>query len=311
MKPVSVVITSYNTRADLRRCLTSVLQEAPALVVVADNGSGDGSVEMVAAEFPGVVLDLDRSNPGYGGAANRGLRRSTTDYVLILNSDTVVQPGTLRAIADYLDRHPRVGILGPRLLNPDGSLQRSCWPFPSPLHPMHRHRRVASVIRLLPVVRDRALVTWQHDTSRQVPWVTGAALAIRRSAFEEIGGFDEAYFMFSEEIDLCYRLNQCGWETHFSPAAEVTHVGGTSTRQHRPAMWAQQVLSAMRYYERHYSGPKLAIARTLIKGSIKGRLWRDRTARMLTRSDARRAQLDEMVSVWRGVLQRLHAARPQ
>ena len=135
--------------------------------------------------FPDVRLLPCEDNPGYGAASNRVIATCTTPHVLLLNSDTVVPRGTLEVLADHLDRHPRAAVVGPRLHNPDGSLQPSAHPFPRPLS-------LRPVVRHIPLLRDRSLRTWPHHHARVVPWVKGAALAIRRAAFEAVGGFDLA-----------------------------------------------------------------------------------------------------------------------
>lgn len=305
MAAVSVVIVSYNTREHLRACLATVLPECPSDVIVADNGSTDGTLEMLATDFPTVAVLPDPGNPGYGAAANNGVRRTQTPYVLVLNSDTLLGTGALQALVGYLDDNLRAGILGPRLLNPDGSLQPSCRPFPSPWLPLHRHDRYAGVMRRIPWLRDRSLASWAHDRPRRVPWVVGAALAIRREAFDAAGGFDESFFMYSEEVDLCRRMYRLGWETHFAPVAVVTHVGMASTRQYRAAMLAQLFLSSMRYYERHYSGLSLSAARLATRAAIAVRLVRDRVAMSLVRDPADRLERRDAVAVWREVLGKL------
>jgi GT2 family glycosyltransferase len=143
----------------------------------------------------------------------------------------------LRTLADHLDAHPLAACAGPRLLNPDGTLQMSVQRFPTPLS-----RFIETRIR----ARD-------HRTSRAVDWVKGAALALRRTAFDEARGFDERYFMYFEEVDLCWRLRDLGWQTHFVPAAEVTHVGAASTSQDRSAMARQFERARERFYRDHYA----------------------------------------------------------
>src|SRR5262249_11131009 len=150
-------------------------------------------------------------------------------YVLLLNSDTLLAPGALAALAQYLDAHPRAAIAGPRLRNADGSLQPSCHPFLGTMQSFLEKSVVARALARLPVVRDHyLLVNSSHAAPRVVPWVLGAALAIRRSAFDQVGGFDESFFLYAEEVDLCYRLKAAGWEVHFAPVTDVVHVGGAS-----------------------------------------------------------------------------------
>ncbi|HEX6104576.1 MAG TPA: glycosyltransferase family 2 protein, partial [Gemmatimonadales bacterium] len=242
---MAVAIVSWNTRELLRRCLESALAEGAAEIVVVDNGSSDGSVEMVRDQFPRVRLEVRPENPGYGAASNIAFGLCSAEYVLLLNSDTAIHPGALAALVEHLDRNPRAGIVGPRLLNADGTLQKSVFPFPSPLVPLVKRRPVADVVGVVPWLRDEFVGSWAHDRARRAPWVLGAALAIRRTAFDGTGGFDESFVMYFEEVDLCYRLRQAGWEIHFTPAAEVTHVGGASTSQRRPEMLARLSLSAM------------------------------------------------------------------
>lgn len=299
---VAVVIVSFNTREHLRACLQHVLAEGASRVVVADNGSTDGSVEMVGSEFTTVELDLDRSNPGYGAAANRGILRCDVEHVLLLNSDTRIGPGSLAALGAYLDAHPRAGVVGPRLSNEDGTLQRSTFPFPAPLRPPLLNDPLARAIARIPVARERYLATWSHTTPRVVPYVIGAALAIRRAAFDEVGGFDESYFMYAEEVDLCWRLHASGWETHFAPVADVVHVGRASTMQQRPAMLERSVLSTIHFYRRHYSGRQLRRALMAMRGALALRLLRDRARHALTTDTTRRGQLAEDIRVWQRTL---------
>lgn len=302
MPDVAVVITNYNTREHLRACLTSVFADHPSAVVVADNGSTDGSVEMVARDFPAAVLSVDPSNPGFGAAANRGIALTSTPHVLLLNSDTTIHRGALLALADYLARHPRAAIVGPRLANPDGSLQPSCRSFPTPLVTVIENSPARTLLRRLPMLREWYPETSSHKLARRVPWVNGAALAIRRRAFDAVHGFDESFFMYSEEIDLCYRLRRAGWETHFAPVTDVVHVGGASTRQYQSAMLAQLFLSSIEFYRRHHSGLRLAQAVLIIKLGMLGRLTRDGARWLATRDARRRDALRESLAAWRRVL---------
>lgn len=305
MASLAVAIVNYNTRDHLRVCLTSVLAEMPAQVVVADNGSSDGSIELVQREFPTVELHVDHSNPGYGAAANHAIARCLAPYILLLNSDTVLQPGALDAVRDYLTAHPAVGVLGPRLLNPGGTLLRSCFPFPVPWLPFLGQQPLVRALAQIPLLRERHVTAWSHDVPRRVPWVLGAALAIRYEAFREVGGFDESYRMYFEETDLCYRLGVIGWETHFAPVTSIVHIGGASTNQYRTAMLRQLFLSSVRFYERRYTGLDLTIATTVTRLSIRFRGWRDSIAHSLTRDPAKQVEYAEKRRVWRQLLQDL------
>ena len=188
----AVAVVSWNTRDLLRRCLSPAAAESPRELVVVDNGSVDGSVEMVRAEFPTLRLDVLAGNPGYGTAANRAMAATRSEYVLLLNPDALVRPGALAAVSRHLDAHPRAGLVGPRLLNGDGTLQRSCHGFPRPWAPPLRRRPLAALVMRMGGVREWWIESWSHDRPRVVPWVTGAALGIRREAFRQVGGSTSA-----------------------------------------------------------------------------------------------------------------------
>jgi len=265
---------------------------------VADNGSTDGSIEMVAREFPAVKLLVNPSNPGYGAAVNSAVRQCTSPYVLALNSDTVVQPGTLRALTDYLDRHSRAAVVGPRLLNPDTSLQRSCFPFPGPAVPLLKRPPISTIVGRTRFLRRRYAGSFAHDCDTQVPWVVGAALGLRRTAFDAVGGFDESFVMYFEEVDLCYRLHCAGWETHFTPTADVVHVGQASTSQRRGEMLLRLSLSSSAFYRRHHHGARLALALGVARAEVVGRLVRD-SVRYWFSTGRSRDRLAEDIAVWR------------
>lgn len=296
----SVAVVNFNTREHLRSCLASILPQAPSAVIVVDNGSSDGTVEMIRSEYPGVTLLANSVNRGYGAAANQAVAASASPYVLLLNSDTQLRPRALAALGAHLDHHPAVALVGPRLLNPDGTPQPSCFPFPEPLVTFLQVFSFGSLIRRLPRVRDR--YRQPSDMPSRVPWVLGAALAIRREAFAAVGGFDEAFFMYSEEVDLCYRLVQAGWEVHFLPLAEVTHVGGASTRQQLVKMEVQRYAATRHFYRRHYSRGKQRVLKTLVTYRMIHNVVRDAARFSLARQTSHRAELAAQLAVWRGVL---------
>ena len=311
MTSMAVVIVNYNTRGHLRVCLRSVLAETPTEVVVADNGSADGSSEMVRSEFPRVVLLVNGANPGYGAAANAAIAHCRAEYVLLLNSDTVLRPGALDALRKYLDANPRAAIVGPRLVNPDGTLQRSCHQFPTPLVILLEYSWVGRVFRRIPGLRLRHLGSFAHDRSRAVPWVMGAALAIRRSAFEAVGGFDRSFFMYYEEVDLSYRLWRRAWETHFAPVTDVTHFGGASTVQQPSDMFPEQLAAALHYVERHHTRERVTQTWFVLKFAMFGKLVADTARYHVTRDAVQRRRLAGRIALWRSVLGQPwpHAAR--
>ncbi|HEX6904157.1 MAG TPA: glycosyltransferase family 2 protein [Thermoanaerobaculia bacterium] len=300
---MAVAVVNHNTRDLLRECLASVRAESPAQIVVADTGSGDGSAEMVRREFPEAVLLADEGNPGFGAAANRAVAACSAPFVLLLNADTRVGAGTIQSLDRFLRRNPRTAVAGPRLVNPDGSLQVSCFPFLGTLQLMLEKTPAARWLARVPLLRNHWLLSCSgHDRPRVVPWVLGAAMAIRREAFEAVGGFDPSYFMYSEEIDLCYRLKTAGWETRFTPVGLVVHAGGASTGQRRPEMAVRRVVSSKLFYRRHYSRPRVLALEAMIGAAMAGRWVRDALLLRLTQDEMRKRRLAEDLTVWRGAL---------
>lgn len=291
---IAVVLVTHDTREPLLDALASV---RGAEVIVVDTASADGTAEAVRRAFPEVKL-LEGPNDGYGAAANRGIAACSAPFVLLLNGDVVVRPGALRALADHLAAHPRAGLAGPRLESPDGTLQRSCFAF-------------LGTARL--AVEKTALGRWlgrwsvhygPDDRPRQAPWVLGAALALRREAFDAVGGFDPAFFLYGEEVDLCYRLWQAGWEVHYAPAATVAHLGGASVAA-RPEAEVRRVDSARLFYRKHYPPVRAAVLDGLIRTAMRLRWVRDSLRLRLARDDRRRSRLAEDLAVWRNVLRGL------
>jgi GT2 family glycosyltransferase len=249
MTPTAIVVVNFNTREHLSACLDTLRGQNASRVVVVDNASLDGSVEMVRERHPGVELVPNPRNRGYGQAANQAVRACTEPHVLVLNADIRLAAGAVAALSAYLDEHPEAAVVGPRLVKEDGTLQPSALPFPRPitLRPLVRH---------VPLLREWYLPTWGHSRARAVPYVLGAALCIRRAAFEEVGGFDPEFFLFYEEVDLCLRLRRAGWQVHFAPVTTVVHTGGASTGQHPETARAERAEAERRFYDRWYSGER-------------------------------------------------------
>jgi teichuronic acid biosynthesis glycosyltransferase TuaH len=227
---VSVVVISYETRGLLAQCLEAVDEQSDVTVetIVVDNGSQDGSRELVRESFPRArLIELDE-NVGYARANNVGIAAATGRAVLLLNSDCFLGRGTLAKLLAALERNPQAAAVGPRLLNPDGTLQRSAWPFPRPgrllLEALLLHRPLAR-LGLLEDFR-----TWDHDEERAVDFLIGACLLVRREALAEVGGFDEGFWLYGEEADLCARLTRRGRQIVLAPEACAVHVGGASSR---------------------------------------------------------------------------------
>ncbi len=300
--PIAVAIVSYNTREHLKACLDTVQSEAPSEVVVIDNASSDGSVEMIKTEYPWVVLHANKKNIGFAAAANQAIPLCTAKYVLLLNSDILLQRGSLEALSGYLDLHPKAAIVGPRLVNPDGTLQPSCYPFPKILNTILINTRLGGWARHVPFFRNHFLPAWPHSHSRIVPWVKGAAMLIRRDPFEAVGKFNESFFMYFEEVDLCYRLTTAGWQVHFAPVTNVLHIGEASTNQNRTEMAVQLLDSTFRFYRHHYSGTRLLVLAVLLKSIVLAR-WIDKTICIhLARNQCKKEIMLADLTAWQRVL---------
>ncbi len=302
MSDIVVAVVNYNTRAALQTCLESIVAQRPSGIVVMDNGSTDGSVAMVRSSYPDVTVHFDPSNPGYGAAANRAMQVTSSQYLLLLNSDTILRPGAIDGLRRHLDEHPGAAVVGPRILNADESLQPSCFPFPHPLLTVLGGTGVESLVRMLPGVRSRYVRTWAHDHVRSVPWVLGAALAIRRLAFLELGGFREDFFMYMEETDLCYRARQAGWETHFTPAVEIIHTGGVSTDRMRATMRIQYYSSLMHYYRLHGTAGQVRLMYRILRVGAGVKWLRDRLRLLVTSKVDDRHRLKQDLEAWSHVL---------
>jgi N-acetylglucosaminyl-diphospho-decaprenol L-rhamnosyltransferase len=264
---VEVVVVSYNTRDYLVRCLAELPSQR---VIVVDSASTDGSVDLVRERFPEAQIVTAQTNRGFGPAANQGLEHVRGRYALLLNADAWPQPGALRRLVSAADRDPRTAAVAPRLLNEDGSLQRSVFGYPtnavSLASWMLAPRLVTGVFRSW-----RALHGLREGGRRPQPrpiegndFPAGAALLIRMSAFEEVGGFDEAFFMYSEETDLCRRLRRLGWQISFTPDATFVHVGAASTSQAPEANEREQVRSYLRFLAKHSGIAEANRARALL-----------------------------------------------
>jgi N-acetylglucosaminyl-diphospho-decaprenol L-rhamnosyltransferase len=258
----SVIVASFNTRAFLERCLAA-LPEGHEVVVV-DSGSTDGSPELVRSSFPRArLVKLDR-NPGYGAALNEGIAVATGEYMILMNGDAWPTPGAVERLLDFAEGEPRAGIVGPRLLNLDGSLQPSVRGFPT----IWRLATEYLFLRWL-APRSRLLNAFygsrfDHGSQREAEFLVGAVLLVRRRVVEEIGAFDPSFFMFNEEVDFCYRARSAGWKVVFWPGAEFVHVGGASTAHEWPQMYREQLRSHLRFLAKHHGLRTAERARTLL-----------------------------------------------
>lgn len=249
---VSIVIVNYNGADVILACLNSIFQHfesAKLEVIVVDNASQDGSPELIAQKFPEVRLIRQAVNVGFGAANNAGVHHAQGQYLFLLNSDTLIQSNILPTLISKLESAPHIGIVGPRLLNPDGSFQLSTayeigiWGEWRTLQEVKKYRHSA----------NRPALAQQYGTDQFVDIVVGAAMLMRRSHFLDIGGFDETFFMYFEESDLCQRFRDAGYQILYTPDVSVTHIGGYSVAQTAGKMAAEYRRSQRYYYQKHRS----------------------------------------------------------
>jgi len=252
---LSIIIVSYNGRDYLRRCLRSILEHTQGLdyeVAVVDNASQDGSADMVAAEFPSVRLVRHTRNAGLSRALNEGIRLSIGEMVVLLNPDTELRDNVFPAMARYLVEHPDVGILGPRILDEDGSLQLSCRRFPS--FSVVFFNRYSLLTRLLPrnPLSARYLMTdSDHSRIAEVDWLSLACWMAPRRLFDEVGLLDEGYFLYNEDVDFCQRVHRAGRKAVYFPEVSVAHQIGASTSTLPNRSVIERHRSMWRYYRKY------------------------------------------------------------
>lgn len=252
---VAVVVVNYESGTALARCLESVRSQGPGEVVVVDNGSTDGSVDTVRATMPEVTVVEPGRNLGYGTAANRGVAVTTAPYVVVANPDVEFGAGTLATLADVLEEDGSWALVGPLVRTPEGDRYPSARRFPS-LTDAAGHALLGIVAPGNRFTRayQRSDLDAGGSSVREVDWVSGACFAVRRTAFDEVGGFDESYFMYAEEVDLCWRLHRRGWRVAYAPAAEVVHLQGASTDRRPFRMIVEHHRSLWRFACRSQEG---------------------------------------------------------
>ena len=259
---LSIIIVSWNVRDLLRDCLRSVSRvvEGQVQVIVVDGASADGSADMVATEFPDVDLVRCDENVGFPRGNNIGLSRATGRYLLLLNPDTVVRPNALQQLIRYLEQNPDVGLVGAQLLNGDGSIQHSRYRFPRVITAYFESTWLQGIA-------PRGVIDHYHmndqplDRPVDADWLNGACLMTRREIVARIGGLDEGYFMYSEELDWCRRIKAAGWRIVYEPAAQVIHFVGQSSEQAVTARHINFQRAKLRYFRKYHG----VLAATLLR----------------------------------------------
>ena len=296
MADTSVVVVTYNALPWIERCLDSVRGYE---TIVVDHGSTDGTVELVRDRFPEARL-LQQENKGLGGGSNAGMRVASGDYYLLLNSDAWALGDAVEQLTAFAESRPDAAVVGPKLLNPDGSLQRSVRGFPT----LWRLATEYFFLRKL-APRTRALnafygARFDHDQVREAEFLMGACLLVRGQAADTVGLFDEDFFMFSEETDWLYRFRQAGWKVLFYPGAEFVHVGGATTSQNWGPMYREQLRGHLRFLAKHRGRREAERARRLLLASMRLRSVIFRGDRRRTSAEAARwlasARVEELLA---------------
>jgi GT2 family glycosyltransferase len=255
---LSVSIVNHNNRELLDGCLASVFGGTRDLdfeVIVIDNASDDGSAAMVREKYPTAVLIENRERLGFAANQNQGLKRAAGEFIVLLNNDTVVQPGALEKLVAFMRANPRTGLAGPRLLNSDGSLQESCYRTPTLGVLFCDATFISSIFPRHPSFGGYK--RWAHDAVREVPSISGACVIARKAAVDGVGFLDERFFMYFEDHDWCLRFRRAGWKIHFVPDAEVVHLGGGSEGQLGHDRFDTFYRGMDLFYEKHYGRASL------------------------------------------------------
>jgi N-acetylglucosaminyl-diphospho-decaprenol L-rhamnosyltransferase len=270
---LTTVIVNYKSLEPLLECLDSLALDGGGIaseVVVVDNASGDGAAAALAQRFPDVRFVANAENVGFARAVNQGIRAGSGEAVLVINPDCVVRPGALRALLGWLREHPRTGIAAPRVLSTDGALEFSARSYPD--HTSFLFNRYSLLTRLWPAnpfSRRYLLTDWDHLSPRDVDWVSGACMMVRRQAIDEVGAFDEAFFMFNEDVDWCRRMNQAGWKVSYVPDAVVVHHVGASSHRTSNKVILERHRGMIHYFHKHH--PTNALVRAVADSLILAR----------------------------------------
>ena len=227
MKDLTIGIATWNAADLLRDCLNSIIENVSGLrydVVVVDNGSADETAKIMREEFFDFIYIKNEVNEGVARARNKCLGIANSHYVILLDVDTIILLGSFETLVEVMDRNPRVGIGGPKLLNPDGSLQLSCRTFQTPLTVLFRGTSLGKLFPNSRFVRGHLMADWDHNEIRSVDWIMGACHIIRREVISDIGKLDHGFFYLYEDVEYCWRAKKRGWEMLYIPQSQITHI---------------------------------------------------------------------------------------
>lgn len=256
MKELSIVIVSWNGRQFLKDCLSSISESAGSLVrevIVVDNGSADGSPEMVAHEFPDVRLFRLHENVGFARANNVAIKEATGTWLALVNSDVIVHHGCFNKLVAFLAKHPAVGLVGPKVFGRDGGLQRTCRRLPTAWNTLCRALALDTAFPKCRLFSGREMRHWNQQDEAEVEVINGCFWVARRSAVEQVGGLDEHFFFYAEDVDWCKRFRDANWKVVFVPEATATHFGGGSSAR-APLRYSVEMIRANLFYWRKHHG---------------------------------------------------------
>ncbi len=225
IKDLVISIVSYNSLSFLKECLDSILENPPEKdyqIIVVDNASSDGTVGFIRRNYPGITLIANNKNIGFAAANNKAIKKSNSKYVLLINSDCIVYKNSLDGLINFMEENPEAGATGPKIVNSDGTIQLSCRRFPSMFNAA-AHTILGDIFPRNPFSRKYKLADICRNKPLKVDWVSGSCMIIRKEALEDTGFLDERYFMYVEDLDICYRMRQKKWEVYYYPDAEVMH----------------------------------------------------------------------------------------
>ncbi len=278
MLDLSIIIVNWNTRSIVCDCLRSIYQQGGEIdleVIVIDNASTDGSVEMVKKDFPQVTLIENSQNRGFAAANNQGIAISKGRYVLLLNSDTIVLDNAIAKTVAFADSHPEAAVVGCRVLNPDRTLQPTCFMFPSILNMLLSSTYLYKLFPKSKFFGRERMTWWDRSDVREVDVVTGCFMLVRQDAIKKVGSMDEQFFIYGEETDWCYRFKQANWKILFAPGAEIIHLGGQSAKKRATTMVVQLRKSILQFMKKH-RGPliyRIACLLTVIFLAVRLPIW--------------------------------------
>jgi GT2 family glycosyltransferase len=252
---ISIVIVNWNTRDLVLDCLRSVkdqVRDYKTQIIVVDNSSSDNSVEAIRKEFSSVMVMVNEENLGFAKANNLGLRECMGRYIFLINSDVVLRDKCISLLYEYIEQHPKIGVLGPRILNADFTLQESCKEFPTVWNTLCRALALDSAFPRFRLFSSQLMKYWSHDDIRSVDILSGCFWMVRRKALLSVGPLDERFFMYAEDKDWCKRFWTAGWSVVYYPRAEAIHLAAASSSRDPVRFYLEMNRANLRYWRKHY-----------------------------------------------------------